>query len=89
LASILASVAAGRVLARPGTRFDPRRDRHAAPDEATMRRVLYDINGDDLDAAISGWITTTDTHRRSRWTANPCAAPSPAPAEPGSICCPC
>ncbi|WIX88976.1 transposase family protein [Amycolatopsis sp. DG1A-15b] len=50
-----------RVLARPGTRFDPRRDRHVAPDEATMRRVLYDINGDDLDAAISGWITTTDT----------------------------
>ncbi|MEU4521410.1 transposase family protein [Amycolatopsis sp. NPDC024027] len=48
-----------RVLARLGTRFDPRRDRHIAPDEATMRRVLCDIDGDDLDAAISGWITTT------------------------------
>jgi predicted transposase YbfD/YdcC len=26
-----------------------------------MRRVLHDIDGDDLDAAISGRITTTDT----------------------------
>ncbi|MGK3207748.1 ISAs1 family transposase [Amycolatopsis sp. MEPSY49] len=49
-------------LARLGTRFDPRRDRHVPPDEATIRRVLCDIDGDDLDAAVSGWIAaTTDT----------------------------
>ncbi|WP_374194455.1 ISAs1 family transposase [Amycolatopsis sp. MtRt-6] len=48
-----------RVLARLGTRFDPRRDRHLAPDEATLRRVLRAIDGDDLDAAISNWITAT------------------------------
>ncbi|WP_315863308.1 ISAs1 family transposase [Amycolatopsis sp. FBCC-B4732] len=48
-----------RVLARLGARFDPRRDRHIAPDEATVRRVLSGIDGDRLDAAISGWITTT------------------------------
>ena len=47
-----------RVLAQLGARFDPRRDRHIAPAEATVRRVLCDIDGDDLDAAISGWITT-------------------------------
>ena len=46
------------VLAQLGARFDPRRDRHIAPAEATVRRVLCDIDGDDLDAAISGWITT-------------------------------
>lgn len=52
-----------RVLARLGTRFDPRRDRHVPPDEATIRRVLCDIDGDDLDTAVSGWITThTGTH---------------------------
>jgi len=47
-----------RVLARLGARFDPRRDRHIPPDETTIRRVLCDIDGDDLDAAVSGWITT-------------------------------
>ena len=48
-----------RVLARLGTRFDPHRDRHVPPDEATIRRVLCDIDGDDLDAAISSWIAAT------------------------------
>ncbi|MFC5092173.1 ISAs1 family transposase [Amycolatopsis plumensis] len=48
-----------RVLARLGARFDPRRDRHIAPDEATVRRVLSGINGDDLDTAISCWINAT------------------------------
>lgn len=50
-----------RVLARLGARFDPRRDRHIAPDEATVRRVLSGINGDDLDTAISCWINATTT----------------------------
>ncbi|WP_240490865.1 ISAs1 family transposase [Amycolatopsis vancoresmycina] len=50
-----------RVLARLGARFDPRRDRHIAPDEATVRRVLCGINGDDLDTAISCWINATTT----------------------------
>ncbi|WP_244170732.1 ISAs1 family transposase [Amycolatopsis tolypomycina] len=50
-----------RVLARLGTRFDPCRDRHVAPGEATVRRVLSSIDGDDLDTAISAWITATTT----------------------------
>jgi hypothetical protein len=37
-----------RVLARLGTRFDPRRDRHVAPDETTVRRVLSSIDGGSL-----------------------------------------
>ncbi len=48
-----------RVLARLGARFDPRRNRHIAPDEATLRRVLSNIDADDPDTAISDWITTT------------------------------
>ena len=51
-----------RVLARLGARFDPRRDRHVAPDEATMRRVLTGVDGDDLDDAISAWISATTAH---------------------------
>ncbi|MFE1459489.1 transposase family protein [Streptomyces nigra] len=70
---------------------DPDRP-YRAPSEATVRRVLQRIDGDALDAAIGGWLTArADTlrapgqdaqppsrpaGRRSRWTENPCAAPS-------------
>lgn len=54
------------VLAMLGVRADPWRILQA-PDEATVRRVLTDIDGDALDAAIGGWL------RRL-------APPPPAPA---------
>jgi predicted transposase YbfD/YdcC len=40
-----------------GARFDPRRDRYVAPGEATLRRALARVDGDELDTAISAWIT--------------------------------
>lgn len=43
------------LLRRLGTRFDHRRDRYVAPDEATIRRTLSTVDGDLLDAAISAW----------------------------------
>src|SRR5205814_4587615 len=35
--------------------------RHVAPEEATIRRVLGEVDGDALDAAISGWVMATAT----------------------------
>lgn len=46
------------VLARLGARFDPRRARYQAPDEATLRRVTQRLDGDLLDAAISAWLAS-------------------------------
>ena len=46
------------VLARIGARFDGWTGRYLVPSEATFRRVLTLIDGDSLDAAISGY------HRR-------------------------
>jgi len=43
------------VLAALGVRADPWRVLQP-PDEATVRRVLTDIDGDVLDAAIGGWL---------------------------------
>jgi predicted transposase YbfD/YdcC len=40
-----------------GARFDPRRDRYVVPGEATLRRALARVDGDELDIAISAWIT--------------------------------
>jgi predicted transposase YbfD/YdcC len=48
-----------RVLATLGVRRCRRRERHVAPDEATIRRVLGGVDGDALDAAISGWVLAT------------------------------
>lgn len=39
-----------------GARFDPRQDRYVAPGEATLRRALACVDGDELDIAISAWI---------------------------------
>ena len=45
-----------RVLAELGARFDPGRARFLAPEESTVRRLTQQIDGDLLDAAISGWL---------------------------------
>lgn len=46
------------VLAVLGARFDRRRGRYLAPDEATVRRVLRDVDADVLDSAIGSWLLT-------------------------------
>jgi predicted transposase YbfD/YdcC len=61
--------ASQRVLGTLGVRRCPRRDRHVAPDEATIRRVLGGVDGDVLDAAISAWVTAL----------TPTTAPTTAP----------
>ncbi len=45
-----------RVLAILGARFDACRDHYLAPDESTVRRLTQQVDGDLLDAAISGWL---------------------------------
>ncbi|MFG1641322.1 ISAs1 family transposase [Amycolatopsis sp. NPDC049252] len=49
------------ILAALGTRFDPRHNRYAPPDEATVRRVATQVDGDILDDLISTWLTEHDT----------------------------
>jgi predicted transposase YbfD/YdcC len=44
---------ASRVL---GARWNPHRNRFVAPGEATLRRALMLIDGDELDAAVTAWI---------------------------------
>jgi predicted transposase YbfD/YdcC len=44
------------VLQAVGARFDPRRNRFVAPQEATLRRLLHMVNADAVDAAISSWV---------------------------------
>lgn len=44
------------VLARIGAHFDGWTGRHVVPSEATFRRVLTRVDGDSLDAAISGYM---------------------------------
>jgi hypothetical protein len=43
-------------LAALGARFDPRIGRYVVPGEATLRRALAMVDGDELDAAVSAWI---------------------------------
>lgn len=43
------------VLRAVGARFDPRRNRFVAPEEATLRRVLQTVDADAVDAAIASW----------------------------------
>lgn len=45
-----------RVLAVLGARFDTRHGRYQAPEESTVRRLTQQVDGDLLDAAISGWL---------------------------------
>jgi predicted transposase YbfD/YdcC len=45
------------VLARLGARFDPLTGRYLVPSERTFRRVLQELDGDALDAAIGGYAS--------------------------------
>jgi predicted transposase YbfD/YdcC len=51
-----AADAPSQVLAALGVRPDPLTGVVAAPDEATVRRVLIAIDGDALDAAVGAWL---------------------------------
>ncbi|WP_232486338.1 ISAs1 family transposase [Streptomyces fildesensis] len=46
------------VLARLGARRDPFTGRHQAPCETTIRRVLTQVDGDVLDRAVGGWLSS-------------------------------
>jgi predicted transposase YbfD/YdcC len=43
-------------LAALGARWDPGRVRYVAPGEATLRRVLGRVDGDELDTVVSTWV---------------------------------
>ncbi len=45
------------VLARLGARYDALTGRYVVPSERTFRRVLTSLDGDALDAAVSGYLT--------------------------------
>jgi predicted transposase YbfD/YdcC len=45
------------VLARIGARFDPLAGRYLVPSERTFRRVLQELDGDALDAALGGYVS--------------------------------
>ena len=45
------------VLQRIGARCDPLAGRYVVPSERTFRRVLTDLDGDALDAAVGGYVT--------------------------------
>jgi hypothetical protein len=52
-----AADASQSVLTRLGARRDPFTGRLKAPCEATLRRVLATVDGDELDQAVSRWLT--------------------------------
>ena len=58
-----------RVLAVLGARFDAYRDHYLAPEESTVRRLTQQVDGDLLDAAISGWLIHHHTTARATATA--------------------
>jgi hypothetical protein len=57
--------APGQVLVRLGVRTDPLTAAVCRPDESTVRKVLADVDGDALDAAVGAWLA--------------CLSPAPAP----------
>jgi predicted transposase YbfD/YdcC len=65
------------LLARLGARYHPRQQRYLAPTEATLRRVAQRVNADELDTAITTWIThhTTDPEL-TQHTTDPAALPT-------------
>ncbi|KUN75185.1 DDE transposase family protein [Streptomyces griseoruber] len=59
---------------------DPDRP-YRAPSETTVRRVLQRVDGDALDAAISGWLTArADTSRAADEDKHPPSGPVRAAA---------
>lgn len=67
-----------RVLAVLRARHDPRRDLFVAPDEATLRRTLQNVDAEAVDAAICAWLQ--ERQRRQAATAD---RPRPAIAVDG------
>lgn len=58
------------VLARLGARRDPFSGRRQAPCETTIRRILAEIDGDELDRAVGTWLAG----RRARISGGPLRA---------------
>ncbi|MFF0451723.1 ISAs1 family transposase [Streptomyces sp. NPDC004609] len=58
------------VLERLGARRDPFSGRRQAPCETTIRRILAEIDGDELDRAVGGWLAA----RRAQITGIPLRA---------------
>jgi hypothetical protein len=44
-------------LKRLGARVHPGSGQHVAPDEATLRRLAGDIDGDAFEQALGGWLS--------------------------------
>lgn len=60
-----AGEASSQVWAAFGVRRDPLTRRYAPPDEATIRRVVEDVDADALDAAIGSWLENTLAAQRA------------------------
>ena len=50
-----------QILARLTARHDPRSGRYTAPNEATLRRILQQVNAEAVDAAICAWLQERHT----------------------------
>jgi predicted transposase YbfD/YdcC len=70
-----AADAPAQVLRALGVRVDPLTGLVAAPDEATVRRVLTAVDGDALDAAVGAWLQGLALDRAMAW-------PSGRPSRP-------
>ena len=80
-----AADAPSQVLRALGVRSDPLTGVVAAPDEATVRRVLTGIDGDALDAAVGAWLRGLALGRQA---ASPAVlAPRPAVGVDGKTLC--
>lgn len=55
-----------QLLADVGARLCPRTGRRVAPSQATVRRVLRAVDGDQLDTAISAWIADVTAEQTAR-----------------------
>jgi len=77
------------LLARLGARFDARHGRYTAPGEATVRRVAQRVDPDQLDIAISAWITHHDhdepDHDHDHDPDEPGSSPSTSASPPVAI----
>lgn len=68
------------VLAELGVRHCPRRRRYVAPTEATLRRVLSQVDGTALDTALCAWtITSTPVAGTTTSTASTSTASTSTP----------
>jgi hypothetical protein len=72
--------ASPQVWAAFGVRCDPLSRRFEPPDEATIRRVVEEVDGDALDAAIGSWLAGVLAADRSARL--PAGTPA-APCRPG------